>query len=105
MKYNIDSIFRALADATRREIFHVLVVASAALPINQISEQFNISRQGVTKHIKILESAGLLHMKSVGRERFCIADPKPLKEMGKWLSFYDQFWDDTLDKLEGYLNT
>ena len=103
MKSNIDQVLKAVADTTRRDIFHVLVVASAALPINQISEQFDISRLGVTKHIKVLESAGLLHIKTVGRERYCIADVTPLTEIKTWLSFYNQFWDDALDQLETYL--
>ena len=62
-----------------------------------------MSRQGVTKHLKILESAGLIHIQSQGRERFCIADAKPLQEISGWLKFYEQFWDRSLDNLGNYL--
>lgn len=95
----IDNIFKAIADPTRREIFHALVVASVALTITQISERYEISRQGVTKHIKTLEEAGLITIKAHGRERYCLANTKPLKLIGDWVSFYDKFWDDALNRL------
>ena len=100
---HISKVLKAIADPTRREIFHALVVASVAMPITQISEQFEISRQGVTKHIKTLEDAGLIKISSQGRERFCMADPKPLKMVYDWLGFYDKFWDDALDRLGDHL--
>ena len=62
MQHNITKILKAIADPTRREIFHALVLAAAALPITQISNQFEISRQGITKHLKTLEEAGLIHI-------------------------------------------
>jgi len=105
MQPNINSIFKAIADPTRREIFHALVVASVALPITQISEQFDISRQGVTKHIKTLEEAGLIQINTHGRERFCQADTTPLKAVGKWLNFYEGYWDSALDNLEKHLDS
>ncbi|SNT00016.1 transcriptional regulator, ArsR family [Ekhidna lutea] len=99
----INQVFKAIADPTRREIFHALVVASVAMPITQISEQFDISRQGVTKHIKTLEEAGLINIDTKGRERFCTADPKPLKMVFDWVGFYDKFWDDALNRLDDHL--
>ncbi len=105
MQDRVSQLFKAIADPTRREIFHALVVGASALSISQISNQFDISRQGVTKHIKTLEDAGLISIQSQGRERFCFAEPKPLKEVNKWLQFYAKFWDDSLDKLDTYLNT
>ena len=105
MQDKISKVLKAIADPTRREIFHALVVAAVAMPITQISSSFNMTRQGVTKHIKTLEEAGLVKIDSQGRERFCFADPKPLKELHKWMKFYEQFWGDTLDNLEGYLDT
>lgn len=104
MQDKITKILKAIADPTRREIFHALVVASTALPITQISGQFAISRQGVTKHIKTLEEAGLVQISSKGRERFCFADAQPLQEVNKWLKFYEKFWDDALGDLESYLD-
>jgi len=104
MQDKITRILKAISDPTRREIFHALVMAATALPITQISAQFDISRQGVTKHIKTLENAGLVQIKSEGRERFCYADAKPLQEVNQWLKFYEQFWDDTLGSLGTYLD-
>jgi len=104
MQDKITLLFKAIADPTRREIFHALVVAASALSITQISTQFVMSRQGVTKHIKTLEEAGLIRIDTKGRERFCYAQPKPLKEVNEWLQFYEKFWDDSLQNLSHYLD-
>jgi len=104
MQDRITQLFKAIADPTRRDIFHALVIASSALSITQIANQFEISRQGVTKHIKTLEEAGLIHLDNKGRERFCYANAKPLKELNTWIKFYEQFWDDSFDNLDSYLN-
>ncbi|WP_420571880.1 ArsR/SmtB family transcription factor [Kordia sp.] len=104
MQDKVTRLFKAIADPTRRDIFHALVIASSALSISQISNQFEMSRQGVTKHIKTLEEAGLVHIESKGRERFCNANATPLKEVNKWLKFYEQFWNDSLDNLGEYLD-
>lgn len=103
MQDKITKILKAIADPTRREIFHALVVAATALPITQISGQFDISRQGVTKHLRTLEDAGLIRINTQGRERFCYADTTPLKELNQWLKFYEQFWDGALNNLSDYL--
>ena len=104
MQDKITKVLKAIADPTRREIFHALVVAAVALPITQISSQFSISRQGVTKHIKTLEEAGLVRIQNQGRERYCFADPKPLREVNKWMQFYEQFWTDAIGNLGDYLD-
>ncbi len=104
MQDSITNILKAIADPTRREIFHALVVAATALPITQISNQFDISRQGVTKHLKTLENAGLIKIHTQGRERFCYANPTPLKEINEWMKFYEQFWDNAIDNLGNYLD-
>ncbi|WP_431133670.1 ArsR/SmtB family transcription factor [Psychroserpens mesophilus] len=104
MQDNITQLFKAIADPIRREIFHTLIVTSSDLSITQIANQFEISRQGVTKHIKTLEEADLIYLDRKGRERFCHANAKPLKELNKWIKFYEQFWDDSLDDLGNYLD-
>ena len=96
MKDKIDKIFKAIADPTRREILHTLVVASVALPITDISAKFDISRQGVTKHIKVLEDADLVKIEKNGRESIVFPNPKSLKTISDWLKFYESFWDDKL---------
>ena len=104
MQDKITRLFKAIADPTRRDIFHALILATSALSITQISTQFDISRQGVTKHIKTLEDAGLIYIDAQGRERFCNANAKPLKEINKWMKFYEQFWNDSLHNLGDYLD-
>lgn len=103
-KYSIDKIFKALADANRREIFHLLIVATSALSLTQITAEFDISRQGVTKHIKLMEDAGLIKTHNKGRERFCEVDSTPLAEIKDWLAVYDKFWDDKLKGLGDFLD-
>lgn len=104
MQDKMTRLFKAIADPTRRDIFHALVIASSALSISQISNQFEITRQGITKHIKTLEEAGLVTIESKGRERFCNVNTNPLKEVNKWVQFYEQFWDDSLQDLGNYLD-
>lgn len=104
MPDKISLIFKAIADPTRREIFHALVVAATAMPITQISEKFEISRQGITKHLAILEKADLVVSTTHGRERICYSKVETLQELNAWIKFYDKFWDKNLDKLDSYLN-
>ena len=104
MQNNITKILKAIADPTRREIFHALVIAATALPISHVSNKFDMSRQGVTKHLKTLEDAGLVVITAKGRERYCEADAAPLETVNKWLNFYEKFWNDSLDKLGDYLD-
>ena len=104
MNDKFTKILKAISDPTRREIFHALVIVSTALPISQIAIDFDISRQGVTKHLKVLEDAQLVKITKTGRESLCIANPKPLKQINSWLKFYEQFWDDSLDNLGSFLD-
>ena len=101
----INQIFKAIADPTRREIFHVLVFAAAALSITQLSAHFDMSRQGVTKHLKLLETAGLIDIAPSGRERYCLANPAPLQEIRDWAETYERFWDNQLGKLAEHLDS
>ena len=97
-------IFKAIADPTRREIFHLLVIGSA-LSISQLSTEFAISRQGVTKHLKVLEDAEMVKIESQGRERYCYASLEALTEIKNWLATYDKFWDDKLKALGDHLDS
>lgn len=100
---SIDRIFKAIADPTRRKIFHALLVGGAALSITEISVQHDISRQGVTKHIKTLEEADLIRIQKDGKQRLCEARPETLKIIYDWVAYYDEFWDDALDRLDNHL--
>lgn len=98
------SVFKAIADPTRRAIIHLLADTGAALTINDISDRFPSTRQAVTKHIKILKKAGLVEIEKRGREKYCTADPSPLREVYDWVSAYERIWDQKLSSLEQYLN-
>ena len=104
MPDQLTKLLKALSDPTRREIFHVLVVTVASLSISQISDQFSITRQGVTKHLKVLEEANLIYLNNKGRERYCHANTTPLINIHKWLNFYEKYWDDKLSDLGNYLD-
>lgn len=104
MSNKINQIFKAIADPTRREIFNVLAVASTALSITQISDQFEMTRQGVSKHLKLLHDAGMVDINQVGRERFCSANALPLKEVNDWVKVYEHFWANKLKDLGNYLD-
>ncbi|MDN5210613.1 metalloregulator ArsR/SmtB family transcription factor [Fulvivirgaceae bacterium BMA12] len=104
MPHNLNKIFKSIADPTRREIFHLLVLASSALSITQISQHFEISRQGITKHIRMLRDAGLIDMTEKGREHFCLANVKPLKAIQDWVQLYERFWDNKLKSLGDHLD-
>lgn len=94
-------VFHAIADPTRREIIDLL--ATKALPVNKVAEQFDISRPAVSKHIKILNECGLVVIRQEGRKRFCRADPSKLKEVLEWTAKYRKFWSGRLDALEAAL--
>ena len=99
-----NNVFKAIADPTRRQILSMMVQATTALTINAIAANFSISRQAVTKHLEILHEAGLVEYQPKGRERFCFANPEPLKKVYDWLSTYEMFWDSKWNVLDKYLN-
>jgi len=103
MDDTIGRTFKALSDPSRRKIFHSLIVLATAIPISQVAAQFDMSRQGVTKHLNVLQKAGLIEMQSQGRERRCQANAQPLQELNAWLAYYEKFWDQSLDNLSNYL--
>ncbi len=94
--------FQVIADPSRRAILHLLTEES--LTINAIAGKFEISRPAISKHIKILETAGFLMVEDRGRERFCLLNPKGFEELREWLNYYDNFWKQKLSALEALLN-
>lgn len=104
IKLEQDTVFKAIADPIRREIIHHVTTAPAALTINDIAGQFGVSRQAVTRHINILDDAGLIRSEWEGRERRCSADLQGLKVVADWVSTYQAFWKDKLMRLERHLN-
>jgi len=96
-------VFQAIADPTRRAI--IGMIAKQPTNVNTIAEQFDISRQAISLHLKILTECGLLSVKQQGRERICEAKLEKLREVNEWVAQYRQFWAQKLDALESYLNT
>lgn len=94
-------VFQAIADSTRREIIDLL--AERSLPVNEVADNFNISRPAVSKHIKILDECGLLTIRKKGRKRYCRTDPRKLKKVAAWTAKYQKFWNRKLSKLEKVL--
>lgn len=97
----LDAVFHALCDATRRRMLREL--ASGERTITQLAAPFAISLAAASKHIKALESAGLIRREIRGRTHVCRLDPKPLATAHEWLAFYETFWTARLDALERLL--
>ena len=95
-------VFQAIADPTRREIIDV--ISRGTLNLNAVAETFDISRQAVSRHIKILTECGLVVIRQQGRERYCEARLKNLNEVSEWLEQYRKFWTGKLNALETHLS-
>jgi len=94
-------VFQAIADPTRRQI--ISMVAKQPLNVNSIAEKFDVSRQAVSLHVKILAECGLITIKQQGRERYCEARLQKLAEVSDWVEQYKQFWTTQFNKLDKYL--
>ena len=90
-------VFQAIADPTRREIIEM--IARQPLNLNAIAGQFDISRQAISLHIKILEECGLIIIRQYGRERHCEAKLAKLREVSTWVDHYKNFWNTKLNAL------
>lgn len=94
-------VFQAIADPTRREIINL--IARQSLNLNAVADTFDISRQAVSKHIKILTECGLILIRKQGRERYCEARLEQLAQVSEWVEQYRKYWNETIDSLEDYL--
>lgn len=94
-------VFQAIADPTRREIINL--VSQESMNLNAIADRFDMTRQAVSLHIKILQECGLIMINQQGRERFCEAKLTQLKEISDWVDQYRQFWQQNFDSLDKYL--
>ena len=95
-------VFQAIADPTRRQIIGML--ANKSLNLNAISDKFDMSRQAISLHIKILTECGLITINQQERERYCEAKLDQLNEVAVWIEQYRKSWENKLDNLELYLN-
>lgn len=94
--------FAALADPTRARIIEVL--ARRPRRVNEIVALFPISQPSISKHLRILREAGLVAVEAQGRERRYRLDPRPLREIDRWLDRYRRFWAGRLDALERHMD-
>ncbi len=97
----LDMTFHALAHPVRRAILARLVDRSAT--ILEIADQFDMSLNGVSKHVKVLEHAGLIRRDIQGRTHHCSLDATRLREAGAWIDYYRPYWERRLDALERFL--
>jgi DNA-binding transcriptional ArsR family regulator len=104
VKYSasLDGTFGALADPTRRAILATLMLGEAS--ITELAKPHRMSLPAVMKHVRVLEQAGLISQKKIGRTRRCQLAADPLKDADGWLSQYRIFWERQFDALERYLN-
>ena len=103
MQDALSATFAALADPTRRAILARLTQGEAT--VNELAAPFDISLPGVSKHLKVLEKAGLIARTREAQWRPCRLTAGPLKNMDAWLAEYRRFWDERFDRLDAYLET
>ena len=94
-----NNVYEAIADVNRRKLLRLLANADE-LPLYKLTVHFEIGRTAVSKHLTTLKKAGLVTSRKVGRETRYRLNAMPLKEIQDWVSFYEDFWKDRIDKLK-----
>lgn len=97
----LNATFSALADPTRRAILARL--ASGEASVQELAEPFDMSLPAISKHLKVLERAGLIARGRQAQWRPCRLEPAPLKDVSDWVAQYQKFWDESFDRLDDYL--
>ena len=95
-------VYSAVADPTRRRLLQLLADAGE-LPLHEMTAQFQMGRTAISKHLAVLKEAGLVSDRKVGRETLYHLNAAPLREIGDWVSYYDQFWTQQIDHLKELL--
>ena len=98
---SLSATFAALADPTRRAILGRL--AKGEKSVTELAEPFDISMPAISKHLKVLERAGLIARGREAQWRPCRLEAKPLKDVANWVEHYRKFWDESFDRLDAYL--
>jgi DNA-binding transcriptional ArsR family regulator len=98
---HLSTTYAALADPTRRAILARLAAGEAT--VGELAEPFAMSLPAVSKHLKVLERAGLIARRRKAQWRPCRIEARPLKDATQWLEHYRRFWDDSFDRLDEYL--
>ena len=98
----LDQTFAALANSTRRAILDRLAKGEAT--VNELAEPFDMSLPAISKHIKVLERAGLIVQGQKAQYRPCTIDATPLQEISRWTEQYRHIWEERFDQLDDYIN-
>jgi DNA-binding transcriptional ArsR family regulator len=98
---NLDTTFAALADPTRRAILARLALGETS--VTDLAKPFAMSMPAVSKHLKVLERAGLIARSREAQWRPCRIEPRALKDVDNWLDHYRRFFDESFDRLDAYL--
>lgn len=101
MADRLDATFSALADPTRRAILARLALGETS--VTELAQPFAMSLPAVSKHLKVLERAGLVHRGREAQWRPCRLEAGPLREVSEWLDHYRRFWDGGFDRLDAFL--
>ena len=101
MDGDFDKVFKALADPGRRLLLDRLFEDNGQT-LGQLCERMEMTRQAVTKHLKLLERAGLIERKKQGREVFISFRGEPLRQVAEWVHEYERFWNERLDEFQQY---
>jgi DNA-binding transcriptional ArsR family regulator len=96
----LDDVLAAVADPTRRAILDQLARRPAR--VTDVAEPFEMSLAAVSKHVRMLERAGLVRRARRGREHTLTLDARPLRQVVRWASRYERFWNERLDRLEAF---
>jgi len=96
-----DATFQTLSDPTRRGMLASLALGERS--IGELGEPFAMSFAGAAKHVKVLESAGLIERRKAGRKQICALRPEPLAEAERWLKQWEEFWTVKLDRLQAII--
>lgn len=98
VEQRLDAAFHALADPTRRGMLASLALGEKS--IGELAAPFQMTFAGASKHVKVLENAGLIARRRVGRMQLCRIEPAPLAEAQQWLRQWERFWTNNLDRLQ-----
>ena len=97
----LDATFAALSDPTRRAILSRLARGEAS--VTQLAEPFEMSLPAISKHLKVLQKAGLISQSREAQWRPCRLEAKPLKQAAEWIERYREYWEESFDMLDSYL--
>ncbi len=101
LEQKLNLIFHALADGTRRSLLDK--IKNGPTQVTALADHYPVSLNAISKHIKVLEKAGLIKRNIEGRVHLCEANPKEFESAQEWINTYTNFWNDKLDNLEKYV--